>query len=141
MISGSCVWDVGVSAVQIMQEEEYGRTISITSNKSSVSYAVQSFLTGNLANTLSSYGYASDPDWFLNGNGFGTPYIPDSSMSLGNVSPEQIDASASAEIWKQTVGQTTLIPNANTMTDFLNREGYSQTTEQLWLNAIASGSA
>jgi hypothetical protein len=53
-------------------------------------------------------------------------------MSLGVTgTAEDIDAIASQELYKKTVGQTTIIPNANTMTDYLRRVEYSQTTQRV----------
>lgn len=140
IISGSSAWDVGVGIIQRSQEQEYGRTVSITSDKSATSFAVMSFLSGALNDSLNAQGVSSAP-WFIGGNGFGTPYIPDSSMSLGDVAAEQIDASASAEMYNQTIGQTTMIPNANTLYDYLNREDYSKTTEQRWSEALKQASS
>ena len=146
-VSGSTIFILSRS-----YEPVRGHSFQITSNRSDSDYAVMSFITGALADNIGTV----SPSWFLNygydvfGSGtvlnsgtrpnFGTPFIPDSSMSLGNVSPDEIDAQASADLLRQTVNQTTLIPNANTLTDFLNREGYTKTTEQLWQDAINSGS-
>jgi hypothetical protein len=101
--------------------------VGITADQASTTFAVLSFITGALSASTSGGG-----SWFLNGNGFGTPFIPDSSMSLGNVAPEQIDASASQEMYNRTIGQTTQVPNANTLSDYLNRTDFSNTTLQNW---------
>jgi hypothetical protein len=149
IVSGSAEWDVGLNYTQVFQTPDYGRSVGITSDASTVpdQFAVQTFITGALYDHLSASGIINadtpQPEWFLKGpegtQWFGTPYIPDASMSLGITgSAEQIDASASAEIWKQTVGQTTLIPNANTMVDYLRRVNYSQTTMDRWSTTVAS---
>ena len=115
-------------------EQLRGHSFGMTSNRSTANYAVLSVITGSLADELGTVA----PNWFLSGNGVGTPYVPDSSMSLGNIASDEIDAQASADLLNQTVGQSTLIPNANTLTDYLNREGYTKTTEQLWQETINS---
>jgi hypothetical protein len=144
LISGSNQWDVGLNETELYQFPDYGRSVGITAQTSSspASFAVQTFITGALFTYLSGVGHeasASNPPWFLGGNGFGTPYIPDSSMSLGVTGTAlEIDASASQEIYRRTIGQQTIIPNANTMTDYLRRVNYAQTTQQIWEEIQAS---
>ena len=132
IVSGAAAWDIGLNQTQVSQSPDYGRAVGITdATGSTPTAAIQTFITGDLYTLLSGSGIVA-PSWFLNGNGFGTPYIPDSSMSLGLTgSAEEIDASASQELYRRTVGQTTLIPNANTLTDYLRRVNYSQTTQQI----------
>jgi len=139
VVSGAGAWDVGLSLLQRNQQPDYGRTVSITDNRSATSYAVISNITGTLADQLAVSG-VFDPTWFLKGNGLGTPYIPDSSMSLGNVAADQIDAQASQDLYNATIGQTTTIPSDNTLASYLNRESYSQTTAQI-AEAATSGSS
>lgn len=136
VVIGSSAWDFGPQLVQRTQDPDYGRTVGITTDKSSTTFAVMTFLSGNLSSSLAARGESGM--WFLTGNGFGTPYIPDTSMSLGDVAPDQIDASASMEMYRQTMGIVPTIPNANSMADYLSREGYSQTTEQRWTETLAS---
>lgn len=136
VVSGAGAWDIGLNQTQILQSPEYGRSVGITAATASspASFAVQTYITGALFDHLSGTGVtsASNPSWFLGGNGFGTPYIPDSLMAiLVTGTAEDIDASASQALYKQTVGQTTLVPNANTMTDYLRRVNYSQTTQRV----------
>ena len=104
-----------------------GDTSGITDNTSSNpdSFAVLTFLTGNIANILwKEYGISS-PSWYLDGNGFNTPYIPDSSMSLGTGSAAQIDAAANAEILMISTGLMPPIPGQNDMQSYLARQQYS----------------
>jgi hypothetical protein len=145
--SGSCAWDVGLNYVQAFQPEEYGRAVSITSDQTRRfieqgpdSYAVLTFITGALVTQLSSSGVLNptSPTFYLGGNQFGTPYIPDSSMSLGTGTAEQVDISASAELLRQTIGIQTTVPNANDLTSYLNRQGYTKTTLQRWEETIAT---
>lgn len=139
ILSGSSEWDVGLLYSKDLTFPEYGRSVSITADQNSVSdsFAVLVFITGALAARLSASG-VTDLSWFLNGNQFGTPYIPDSSMSLGTGSAEQVDVSASQELLRQTVGIQTLVPNANDLNSFLSRQGYAKTTLQRWEEAIAA---
>lgn len=133
IVSGAGAWDTGLNQTQVFQSPDYGRSVGITDATASspASFAVQTFITGALFDHLSSSGLTYFT-WFLGGNGFGTPYIPDSSMSLGVTgTAEDIDASASQDLYRRTVGQTTLVPNANTMVDYLRRVNYSQTTQQV----------
>jgi hypothetical protein len=103
-------------------------TVGITDNTSSNpdDYAVLTYLSGAVANYLwDEYGIVN-PDWFLQGNGFGTPYIPDSSMSLGLTgSAEQIDAAANKEIINISVGIPPQIPGQNDLVSYLSRLGYA----------------
>lgn len=137
--SGSAAWDVGLGYVETHQAGEYGRTVGITDNTSSVpdSFAVLTFITGALYAQLSGNDIFN-PSWFLEGNGFGTPFIPDSSMSLGTGSAEQVDTSASAELYRQTIGIRTIVPGANDAAAFLNRQGYSKTMLKRWEETIAA---
>jgi hypothetical protein len=142
--SGSAAWDIGLISYQTIQNPEYGRTVSITSDSSAPadSYAVQVFITGDLYLALSASGVVDvnnpQPPWLLGGNSFGTPYIPDSSMSLGTGTAEQVDAAAAQQIFDKTVGIQTTLPGANDMTSFLNRQGYTQTTLERWNTTIAT---
>jgi hypothetical protein len=146
IVSGAGAWDVGLNQTQVYQPEDYGRSVGITAETASVqaSFAVQTFITGALYDYLSSSGVtsASNPSWFLGGNGFGTPYVPDSLMAImvsGTV--EEIDASASQDLYRRTVGETTVVPNANTMTDYLRRMDYAQTTQQVVEAIVTAGSS
>ena len=142
IMSGAAAWDFGVNMVQRVQQQQYGRTVGCTDDTTVTSYAVLSYLSGDLENSLNAQGIFGDPTWFLSGNGYGTPYIPNSSMTLGVgiTDANQIDAAASAAALAAIIGQTTLIPNANTITDYLNREGYAMTAEQRWLASISASS-
>jgi len=147
LVSGSCEWDVGLNSVDDYQSPDYGRSVGITADTSSLpDYAVLTFITGNLYNSLAS----SNPSWFLTNSlpdvsrPSGIPYIPDSSMSLGTGSAEQIDTTAAQEMYNATIGVQTIINNANSLTDFLNRQGYTRSTLARWeaMNAAqASGSS
>lgn len=138
IMSGASSWDVGLNYVTFFQSPEYGRTVSITDQTASVdTYAVLSFITGILYAQLSASGIVS-PSWFLRGNSFGTPYIPDSSMSLGTGTAEAIDAAASVEIYNQTLGIQKQIPAANDADAYLNRQGYTKTTAQRWEDTITA---
>lgn len=138
IVSGATAWDIGTNFNQVLQSPDYGRTVSITTNTSSSpdSYAVLTFITGNLYTRLSHSGIF-DPSWYLGGNGFGTPYIPDSSMSLGTGTAEQVDAAAAQQIFDEAIAIQTLVPNANDMVAFLNRQGYTKTALQRWEETIA----
>jgi hypothetical protein len=147
VVSGAGAWDIGLNQTQVSQSSDYGRSVGITANTASspALIAVQTFITGSLFDYLSRINSGTivpNPAWFLNGNGFGTPYIPDSLMSLGVTgTAQEIDASASREFYQKTIGQTTIIPNANTMTDYLRRVNYSETTQRVAELAVASPSA
>ncbi len=146
IVSGAAAWDIGLNQTQVSQSPDYGRSVGITALTASspASFAIQTFITGTLFDHLSASSIFN-PDWFLSGNGFGTPFVPDSSMSLALTgTAEEIDAAASQELFRRTVGQTTLIPNANTMTDYLRRVNFSQTTQQVAEStnaALISGTA
>ena len=153
--SGSAEWDIGLNYVSVFQSPDYGRSIGISDNTASLpDYAVLTFLTGNLYAELSkSDGLSAatgSSGWFLNysdpsvSRPSGIPYIPDSSMSLGTGSAEQVDAAAAAEVYNNTIGIQTVVPNANDMGSFLNRRGYTKTTLGRWeavVEAQASGSS
>jgi hypothetical protein len=147
LVSGSCEWDVGLNSIDDYQSPDYGRSVGITADTASLpDYAVLTFITGNLYNSLTS----SNPSWFLTNSlpdvsrPSGIPYIPDSSMSLGTGSAEQINTAAAQEMYNATIGMQTIINNANSLTDFLNRQGYTRSTLARWeaMNAAqASGSS
>jgi hypothetical protein len=145
--SGTAAWDIGLFSYQSYQFPDYGRTVSISANQSGTSddYAVLTFITGNLYTQLSESGIAnpSAPDWFLSGvagRRFGTPYIPDASMSLGTGSAEQIDAEAAQQLYNNTVNiQKTVTPDIYT-TDLQNTLNTGQTTLAIWEQTIASQS-
>lgn len=118
-----------------------GRTFGISYDTgSSIDSAIFSRLTGNLANALSEsfidtgwYGsfYGSDPALS------GTPYLPISSGVLGSAfDVVAIDAAASAELYRSTVGLQTIVPSLNDSTAYLNRQGYVASTQQRWEEAI-----
>lgn len=137
IISGSCAWDVGVCYESNFVPADAGRTVSITDKNTTDNYAVLTFITGNLYTSLSAAGIV-EPSWYLNGNGFGTPYIPDSSMSLGSASAETIDFAANQEIFKQTLDIRSGIPASNDGFAYLSRQGYTKSTIVRWEEAIAS---
>jgi hypothetical protein len=148
--SGSAAWDTGVNYVYVNQVSEYGRAIGITSDVNSLpDYAVLTFITGNLYDQLVNEGVTdpSHPSWFLSYPSsdvvrpVGIPYIPDSYMVAGTGTAEQVDASASKDLINSTVGIQTTVPNANIMTDFLNRQGYTKTMFRRWEETIAAQSS
>ena len=145
--SGSAAWDTGINFIYVNQVPEYGRAIGITSDVNALpDYAVLTFITGNLYDQLVNEGEisASHPSWYLTYPGTdvvrptGIPYIPDSYMVAGTGTAEQIDAAAAAELFNNTVGIQTVVPNANAMTDFLNRQGYTKTMLRRWEETIAA---
>ncbi len=145
--SGSAAWDIGLLSIQTRQDPDYGRTISITTDLNAFpdTYAVLTFITGNLYAKLSASGVVGptvfQPSWFLGGNGFGTPFIPDSSMSLGTGSAEQIDQAAAQEVLDQTVNIQTLVPGANDLPAYQSRQGYTKTTLVRWEETVAAQSS
>ena len=145
--SGSTAWDIGLVSYQTYQFPDYGRTVSISANQSGTSddYAVLTYITGNLYAELSSSGVLnpSAPSWFLGGvagRNFGTPYIPDSLMSLGTGSAELVDASASAELYNNTINIQKTVSPAITTTDLMNKSGVTKTTFDLALQTVISQS-
>ena len=154
--SGSAAWDVGLGIFQGVQTADYGRTVSISADpQASINdCAVISFITGALYDKLAAAGEAdpSNPAWFLRGDVdasepvrlFGTPYIPDSSMSLGEgtATAEQIDAAAGQEVLNSTVTIGTIIPGANNAAAYLSRQpSFAKTTLQNWEDTIAAQSS
>lgn len=151
IMSGNAAWDTGLTIYQSIQPSDYGRSVSISADvQASVgSFAVVSFITGSLYETLLEQGETdpSNPPWFLGGptyevpgSWFGTPYIPDKYMEMSG-SAEQIDAQAAQEILLATTQIQTLVPGANDLQSLLNRQGYSKTTLERWNEVIASQSA
>jgi hypothetical protein len=145
--SGSAAWDAGINYVNVNQVPEYGRAIGITSDVNALpDYAVLTFITGNLYDKLVAEGSTSpsNPSWYLSYpdadvvRPTGIPYIPDSYMLAGTGTAEQVDALASKNLIDNTVGIQTIVPNANTMIDFLNRQGYAKTMIKRWEEAIAA---
>jgi len=145
--SGSAAWDTGINFIYVNQTPEYGRAIGITSDVNALpDYAVLTFITGNLYDQLVSEGVTdpSHPTWYLAYPGSdvtrpsGTPYIPDSYMVAGTGTAEQVDVSASNDLFNSTVGIQTTVPNANAMIDFLNRQGYTKTMLRRWEETIAA---
>jgi len=138
--SGSAAWDIGLISYQTWQFPDYGRTVSISSNQSGTSddYAVLTFITGDLYTKLSESHVVnpSAPSWFLTGNGFGTPYIPDSYMSLGTGSAELVDIAASTELYNKTINIQKTVTPAITTQELLNQSGVSKTTFQLALDTV-----
>lgn len=151
IVSGAAAWDVGLSLIQRSQAQDYGRTVSITDQKYAASYAVISCITGSPENfgvqriSSSLYGRLSEigilsPIWFLGGSGFGTPYIPETSWSIGGGGDSEIDAEESKRTWQELIGKTTLIPSDNTSDAYMKRESPPQTTTQI-AESMTSGSA
>jgi hypothetical protein len=123
--------------VDFDKTREYGRTYGVTTSSAQSDFAVYSRITGTLQQRLSLSG-TREPTWFLGGHKIpfnSTPYIPASSASLGNGDAVAIDAAAAAEIYKRTVGVQKTIYQANDITAYLNRQGYTRTTEELWIEA------
>lgn len=121
----------------------YGHTRGITTSSAETDFAVYVRLTGALSATLSASSIF-DPSWFLSqttgswAEGKVGPFIPYSSSTIGNTSPEQIDAEASRQIFNETVGLQKTISQANDSSGFLNRMGYGKTTAELWSEADAA---
>jgi hypothetical protein len=115
----------------------YGHTEGATTSSIRSDFAVYVRISGKLSSTLSASSIV-DPSWFLNGatgswkQGDCVAFIPLSSATLGNSNAEQIDAAASLEVYNQTIGIKKLIDQSNDTIAFLNRQGYSKTTEERW---------
>jgi hypothetical protein len=145
--SGSAAWDTGINYIYVTQVPEYGRAIGITTDVNTPpDYAVLTFVTGNLYDQLVAEGVAdpSHPTWYLSYPGSdvsrpsGIPYIPDSYMIAGTGTAEQVDLSASTDLFNNTVGIKTTVSNANAMADLLNRQGYTKTMIKRWEETIAA---
>lgn len=133
IISGSAWWDSGVSYIYTYVQDEYGRTVGLTTNATaSDDYAVFTQITGALAVHLT-----GTPSWFLNpppGEGVaGLPYIPLSSASFGEASnPVVYNPADTSDMINATVGQQLPTPADNTLTAYLARIKAIQKTQDVF---------
>ncbi len=124
IISGSASWDTGLNYVLFLKNEEYGRSLGITSSTGSDGFAVFTRLTGTFADNLNRSGtYAEVMRSFLD-NEFGTPYIPISSGSSEIPSFDVFDVEESRRsrrIFDEIINPKTLVPKDNTLKASLSR--------------------
>lgn len=120
----------GVEKYYVAENEEYGRTVGITSNTGSVNdFAVFTRVTGTLADRLTgSAGFFSS---FL-GNEFGTPYLPISSGSgippASQIFDDPIVMKEEQKTVHEAINPRTLVPPANTAKSTLSRTDYASST-------------
>lgn len=145
------------------------RTMGITDSTSSDvnTIAVFTRLTGSIMAQLSAAGSSTFPSWYLgtylsktvgyvNGAiiasyGGTTPFLPihsgaysgsvDPGILSGSQDPIIVDTSASVQLLQRTIDIPTIVPPANDVTALLNREDYTQTTDERWQQAVAPTSS
>lgn len=140
VLSGSAAWDIGVNRVYQDVPEEYGRSVGITSDSGSTSFAVYTRLTGALVDALSAAGQYNQVASSYLSNEFGTPYIPLSSGS--GVAPSfdaftSEDASVTRQTFKEVLNPTTLVPRDNTLRAFLARSKVATSTRDALLKKLS----
>ena len=139
VLSGSSSWDIGTNIVYVEQQQTYGRSVGITSDKADSTYAVYSKITGSFAAILSGSGKLSSVESSYLSNEFGTPYIP---LSSGSGEPPSSDTYDQDEfkntkrVFDAVFGRNTLISSDNTLRAHITRDDVFKSSRDLAADAV-----
>ena len=122
--------------VFVLQKQEYGQTVGITSNTASNldDFAIFSRMTGALSDRLT----GSDTSWFLT-NEFGTPFLPLSSGSGEEPSFDvDIDVSKNLQVLADVISPTPTVSRALTLRAVLANKGLTSRTRDIFAAATTA---
>lgn len=140
LVSGSAIWNTGITYVYTFSPEQYGRSIGITSNTGSniSDFAVFSQITGSLMTAITGTQQVAMVNSFLK-NEFGTPYIPLSSGSGENpsfFSAEPDGDLATRVLRDEILRPKTFVKPSQTLKSTLNRARFIRTSRDQVLDRL-----